>query len=80
MYVRTQVNDVSVIVLEGDARDVMIEVVEKNKASILVLGSYGYGVLIKRVILRSVSDSCAHYCNCTVMIVKKPKSGHGHGH
>ncbi|KAK1592312.1 hypothetical protein Q3G72_022933 [Acer saccharum] len=78
-----QVNDVSVIVREGDARDVMIEALEKHKASILVLGSHGYGVvkrqvIIIRVILGSVSDYCAHHCNCTVMIVKKLKSGHGH--
>ncbi|MCD9641254.1 hypothetical protein HAX54_027344 [Datura stramonium] len=66
------VNDVVVEVVEGDARHVLCETVEKLHASILVVGCHGYGV-IKRTVLGSVSDYCAHHAHCSVMIVKKPK-------
>ncbi|KAL3517445.1 hypothetical protein ACH5RR_020034 [Cinchona calisaya] len=69
------VNDVTLEVTEGDARNVLCEAVEKHHASILVLGSHGYGA-IKRAVLGSVSDYCAHHAHCTVMIVKKPKIKH----
>ncbi|GMH30983.1 hypothetical protein Nepgr_032826 [Nepenthes gracilis] len=46
------VDDVSVEVIEGDARNVLCEAVEKYHASILVLGSHGYGA-IKRAVLGS---------------------------
>ncbi|KAK7337444.1 hypothetical protein VNO77_18020 [Canavalia gladiata] len=69
------VNDVTVEVVEGDARNVLCEAVEKHHASILVVGSHGYGA-IKRAVLGSVSDYCAHHAHCTVMIVKKPKLKH----
>ncbi|PIA44402.1 hypothetical protein AQUCO_01700178v1 [Aquilegia coerulea] len=67
--------DVSTEVIEGDARNVMCEAVDKHHATILVLGSHGYGAL-KRVFLGSVSDHCAHHAHCSVMIVKKPKTKH----
>ncbi|KAK4559094.1 hypothetical protein RGQ29_008371 [Quercus rubra] len=69
------VHDVKVEVVEGDARNVLCEAVEKHHASILVVGSHGYGA-IKRAVLGSVSDYCAHHANCTVMIVKRPKIKH----
>ncbi|KAK1558678.1 hypothetical protein Q3G72_005339 [Acer saccharum] len=69
------VNDVVVEVVEGDARNVLCEAVEKHHASVLVVGSHGYGA-IKRAVLGSVSDYCAHHAHCTVMIVKKPKIKH----
>ncbi|XP_043718679.1 universal stress protein PHOS34-like [Telopea speciosissima] len=69
------VDDVIVEVVEGDARNVLCETVEKHHASILVVGSHGYGA-IKRAVLGSVSDYCAHHAHCTVMIVKKPKPKH----
>ncbi|KAA8549164.1 hypothetical protein F0562_000848 [Nyssa sinensis] len=69
------VNDVIVEVGEGDARNVLCEAVERHHASILVLGSHGYGA-IKRAVLGSVSDYCAHHAHCSVMIVKKPKIKH----
>ncbi|XP_042475197.1 universal stress protein PHOS34-like [Macadamia integrifolia] len=68
-------HDIVVEVVEGDARNVLCETVEKHHASILVVGSHGYGA-IKRAVLGSVSDYCAHHAHCTVMIVKKPKSKH----
>ncbi|KAL5795599.1 hypothetical protein ACOSQ2_000419 [Xanthoceras sorbifolium] len=72
---RKLVNDVVVEVMEGDARNVLCEAVEKHRASILVVGSHGYGA-IKRAVLGSVSDYCAHHAHCTVMVVKRPKTKH----
>uniref|UniRef100_A0A5B6YVE3 Putative Adenine nucleotide alpha hydrolases-like superfamily protein n=1 Tax=Davidia involucrata TaxID=16924 RepID=A0A5B6YVE3_DAVIN len=69
------VNDVIVEVGEGDARNVLCEAVEKHHASMLVVGSHGYGA-IKRAVLGSVSDYCAHHAHCSVMIVKRPKIKH----
>ncbi|XP_052206896.1 universal stress protein A-like protein [Diospyros lotus] len=63
--------EVEVDVTEGDARNVMCDAVEKHHASVLVLGSHGYGVF-KRAVLGSVSDYCSHHAHCSVMIVKKP--------
>ncbi|XP_077240706.1 universal stress protein A-like protein [Tasmannia lanceolata] len=69
------VNDVIIEVVEGDPRNVLCEAVEKHQATILVVGSHGHGA-IKRAVLGSVSDYCAHHAHCTVMIVKKPKTKH----
>ncbi|XP_054787900.1 universal stress protein PHOS34-like [Prosopis cineraria] len=67
------VEDVEVEVIEGDARNVLCDAVDRHHASILILGSHGYGKL-KRAFLGSVSEYCAHRANCSVMIVKRPKS------
>ncbi|KAK3020830.1 hypothetical protein RJ639_045512 [Escallonia herrerae] len=69
------VNDVILEVVEGDARNVLCETVEKHHATLLVVGSHGYGA-IKRTVLGSVSDYCAHHAHCSVMIVKRPKIKH----
>ncbi|KAK8467748.1 hypothetical protein PHAVU_007G142950 [Phaseolus vulgaris] len=69
------VHDAALEVVEGDPRNVLCMAVEKYHAAILVVGSHGRGAL-KRVVLGSVSDFCAHHANCTVMIVKKPKIKH----
>ncbi|GLJ45479.1 hypothetical protein SUGI_0957790 [Cryptomeria japonica] len=66
------VDDVEIEMVEGDARNVLCDAVEKHTAEMLVVGSHGYGA-IKRAVLGSVSDYCAHHAKCTVMIVKKPK-------
>ena len=70
-----QVSDAVFEVVEGDARNVLCEAVERHHAEVLVVGSHGYGA-IKRAVLGSVSDYCAHHAHCTVMIVKKPKHKH----
>ncbi|KAE8696971.1 DNA binding protein, putative isoform 1 [Hibiscus syriacus] len=69
------VHDAVVEVVEGDARNVLCEAVEKHHASVLAVGSHGYGA-IKRAFLGSVSDYCAHHAHCSVMIVKRPKTKH----
>ncbi|KAF8006472.1 hypothetical protein BT93_K0695 [Corymbia citriodora subsp. variegata] len=66
------VHDVTFQVMEGDARNVLCDAVEKHHASVLVVGSHGHGA-IKRAVLGSVSDYCSHHARCTVMIVKRPK-------
>ncbi|KAE8668047.1 MJ0531-like protein [Hibiscus syriacus] len=68
-----EVNTLNVEVMEGDPRNVLCEAVDKHRASVLVIGSHGYG-LVKRAVLGSVSDYCAHHAHCSVMIVKKPKT------
>ncbi|KAI5425010.1 universal stress protein A-like protein [Lathyrus oleraceus] len=72
---KRSVKDIFVETVEGDPRNVLCDAVEKHHASILVVGSHGYGTL-KRAVLGSVSDYCAHHAHCTVMIVKKPKTKH----
>ncbi|CAJ1936532.1 unnamed protein product [Sphenostylis stenocarpa] len=67
--------EVVVEVVEGDARNVLCDAVERHRASVLVLGSHGYGA-IKRAVLGSVSDHCARHANSSVMIVKRPKFKH----
>jgi nucleotide-binding universal stress UspA family protein len=52
---------------------VLCAAAEKHRADLLVVGSHGYGA-IKRALLGSVSDYCAHHVHCSVMIVKQPKS------
>ncbi|XP_010524712.1 PREDICTED: uncharacterized protein LOC104802690 [Tarenaya hassleriana] len=60
-------------VTEGDPRNIMVDASEKHHASVIVLGSHGYGA-VKRVFLGSVSDYLAHHAHCSVMIVKKHKT------
>ncbi|XP_042481438.1 universal stress protein PHOS34-like [Macadamia integrifolia] len=67
------ISDYEVEVMEGDAKNKLCEAVEKHHAHFLVVGSHGYGA-IKRAILGSVSDYCAHRARCSVLIVKKPKN------
>ncbi|CAM9000636.1 unnamed protein product [Rhodiola kirilowii] len=69
------VEDVVVEVVEGEARGVICEAIDRHHASLLVVGSHGYGA-IKRAVLGSVSDYCAHHAHCSVMIVKRPKMKH----
>lgn len=58
-------------VVEGEPRTVLCSAAEKHRADLLVLGSHGYGA-VKRALLGSVSDYCAHHAPCSVMIVKQP--------
>ncbi|KAG0483029.1 hypothetical protein HPP92_011113 [Vanilla planifolia] len=75
LVIAKSVSDVVYEVVEGDARNVLTDAVERFHADVLAVGSHGYGV-IKRAVLGSVSDYCAHHAHCTVMIVKKPKQTH----
>ncbi|XP_062144543.1 universal stress protein PHOS34-like [Alnus glutinosa] len=68
-------NEAIVEVMQGDPRNVLCDAVEKHQASVLVVGCHGYGA-IKRAVIGSVSDYCAHHAHCSIMIVKKPKTKH----
>jgi len=46
-----QVSDVIFEVVEGDPRNVLCEAVEKHHASVLVVGSHGYGAIKRYLIL-----------------------------
>ncbi|XP_066360194.1 universal stress protein PHOS34-like [Miscanthus floridulus] len=71
----TEVIDVSYEAIEGDARSVICDAVDRHHAEILVVGCHGYSKW-KRAVLGSVNDYCTHHAHCTVMIVKKPKHKH----
>ncbi|KAJ1292382.1 hypothetical protein BS78_02G386900 [Paspalum vaginatum] len=60
-------------VMEGEPRYVLCNAADKHRADLLVVGSHGYGA-IKRALLGSVSDYCAHHAHCSVTIVKQTKS------
>lgn len=49
-----QVSDVVLEAVEGDARNVLCEAVEKHHATMLVVGSHGYGA-IKRYLLHGIN-------------------------
>ncbi|KAE9589490.1 hypothetical protein Lal_00000324 [Lupinus albus] len=55
----------------GDPKNVICKAVQKLEADTLVMGSHGYG-FIKRALLGSVSDHCAKYAKCPVVIVRQP--------
>ncbi|MCD9641651.1 hypothetical protein HAX54_027966 [Datura stramonium] len=67
------VSNVEFDVVEGDARNVLCDAVDKHHAAILVMGSHRYGAF-KRAVLGSASDYCSHHARSSVMIVKKPKA------
>nr|GFB57751.1 universal stress protein PHOS34-like [Tanacetum cinerariifolium] len=72
LCISKSVNDATLETVEGDARNVLCDAVERHHAAILAVGSHGHGS-IKRAVLGSVSDYVSHHAHCTVMIVKKPK-------
>ncbi|KAL6003656.1 hypothetical protein ACLOJK_023889 [Asimina triloba] len=76
---KKSITDYELLVTEGDARHVLCEAVDKFHADMLVLGSHGAGSL-RRAILGSVSDYCAHHAHCSLLIIKKPKSKSGKDH
>ena len=60
-----QIDDVSTEVSQGDPRNVLCEAVDKHRASILVLGSHGYGA-VKRC--NSIAPSYQFHCDYNVCV------------
>jgi nucleotide-binding universal stress UspA family protein len=58
------------VVLEGDARFVIVHEAEKWKADLIVIGSHGY-TGIKRLLLGSVASSVVNHAHCSVEIVRQ---------
>ncbi|GLJ09364.1 hypothetical protein SUGI_0107440 [Cryptomeria japonica] len=54
----------------GDARYAICEAAEKLNVNLLIVGSRGYGA-IRRAVIGSVSNYCAHHAKCPVLIVKR---------
>ncbi|XP_021283189.1 uncharacterized protein LOC110415791 [Herrania umbratica] len=63
--------NVKSLILEGDPKEKICQVIEQTQVDLLVVGSRNLGK-IKRALLGSVSDYCAHNANCPVLIVKPP--------
>ncbi|KAJ0817795.1 putative universal stress protein A family [Helianthus annuus] len=61
------------LVLKGKPKEILVEAVEQMNIDLLVVGSRGLGQ-IKRAVLGSISDYCAHHANCPVLIVRPPKA------
>uniref|UniRef100_A0A0C9QNS5 TSA: Wollemia nobilis Ref_Wollemi_Transcript_15672_657 transcribed RNA sequence n=1 Tax=Wollemia nobilis TaxID=56998 RepID=A0A0C9QNS5_9CONI len=59
--------------VNGDPRYAICEAAEKLKVNLLVIGSRGHGA-IRRAVIGSVSNYCAHHAKCPVLIVKKQNS------
>ncbi|KAI3732453.1 hypothetical protein L1987_63658 [Smallanthus sonchifolius] len=75
LCVSKSVNDATIEIVEGDARNVLCDAVERHHATILAVGSHSHGA-VKRAVLGSVSDYVTHHAHCTVVVVKKPKGKH----
>lgn len=61
-------------VLCGSPQRAIIEEAEKWGADLIVTGSHGYGFW-ERMFLGSVSNAIVHHAPCSVLVVRKPKSG-----
>ncbi|KAK1426167.1 hypothetical protein QVD17_14836 [Tagetes erecta] len=61
------------LVLKGNPKEILVEAVEQMDIDLLVVGSRGLGQ-IKRAVLGSISDYCAHHAKCPVLIVRPPKA------
>ncbi|MFS7908491.1 putative universal stress protein A family [Helianthus anomalus] len=49
----------------------LCKAVEEMHFDLLVVGSRGLGA-IKRALLGSISDFCAHHSKCPILVVKPP--------
>ncbi|KAL6521235.1 hypothetical protein OROGR_017804 [Orobanche gracilis] len=59
------------LVLQGDPNDKICEAAEDLHVDLIVVGSRGFG-MVKRALLGSVSNYCAHHAYCPVLVVKPP--------
>jgi nucleotide-binding universal stress UspA family protein len=52
----------------GDPSDALVDIAEKNKADLIVVGNRGMGG-VKRFVLGSVPNKISHHAPCSVLIV-----------
>jgi len=70
-----QVSDVVVEVIEGDARNVMCDAVDRHHASMLVVGSHNYGAVkrySKELTLIPLQTESARTCSMIFGMYKHP--------
>ena len=60
-------------VLNGPAREAILDEAERWHADLIVMGSHGYGTW-QRLLLGSVSQAVVSHANCSVEVVHRPKS------
>ncbi|KAI8091414.1 uncharacterized protein B0P05DRAFT_527430 [Gilbertella persicaria] len=60
---------VRAIALAGEPKQEIVRKVKELKADVLLIGSRQLGA-VKRTLLGSVSDYCAHNAHCTVVTIK----------
>jgi nucleotide-binding universal stress UspA family protein len=58
-------------ILEGDARERLLELIGEERVDLLVMGSRGRNGL-SRLLLGSVSNHAATHAPCSVLVVKQP--------
>jgi len=66
---RHQKLNISTILLQGNPVDKIIEIAQKKKADLIVMGSHGLGV-IKKFFLGSISDRVADQSSIPILLVK----------
>jgi nucleotide-binding universal stress UspA family protein len=71
LHTRESALTVETEVLDGSPKKVIIDVAEKWKADLIVLGSHGYGPA-KRFFLGSVSQAVISHADCSVEIIRAP--------
>jgi nucleotide-binding universal stress UspA family protein len=59
-------------ILIGSPENKIVEVANRMKADLVVVGSHGYNRL-ERILLGSVSDSVVHHAPCSVLVVRTVK-------
>ena len=70
---RSRMLNVTMGVLSGSPKRVILEEAERFGADLIVVSSHGHGML-ERFLLGSVSQAVALHAKCSVEIVRSPKT------
>lgn len=66
---------ISTDIMEGNAKNAILDEAEKWGADLILIGSHGYTGL-RRMLLGSVSQAIASHAHCSVEIVRAPAKTH----